>query len=115
MTAASRFDIPVLVPMFELFERISFTGQLISDYKYMVVGQVCVDSHYRSQGIFDNCYAAYRNRFKDQYDFAITEIASTNARSLAAHQRIGVREIHRYFAPDNTEWCIVVWDWHSGN
>ena len=32
MTQQSKFDLPVLVPMFERFEKISFLNKLISDY-----------------------------------------------------------------------------------
>jgi RimJ/RimL family protein N-acetyltransferase len=80
----------------------------------MVVGQVCIDKEYRGKGLLDNCYTAYKEHFIHQYDFAVTEIASNNLRSLAAHTRIGFKEIHRYISPDQTEWCIVLWDWNNG-
>ena len=115
MTEQSRFEIPVLAPMFNLFAKISLAGKSVSSYNYIVVGQVCVDKQYRGTGILDNCYAAYKNNFKKNYDFAITEIVSTNLRSLNAHKRIGFTEIHRYIASDNTEWSIVAWDWKSKN
>jgi len=111
MTPQSRAEIPVLVPMFELFDTISYGGKAVSDFPYLVVGQVCVDRRYRGQGVLDACYAAYRARMKTRYAFAITEIAAANTRSRRAHERIGFREIHRYTAPDGVEWCIVVWDW----
>ena len=113
MTQKSMFDIPVLIPMFEVFSKILFRNRPISAYSYIVVGQVCVDKHYRGQGILDNCYAAYKNHYKGKYDFAITEIVSTNLRSLNAHKRIGFIEIERYTGPDKTEWCIVLWDWKN--
>jgi len=111
MTVQSKADFPVLIPMFELFERIQFRKKPVADYHYLVVGQVCVDKNYRGQGILDQCYEAYKNRFKDKYDFAITEIAIKNQRSIKAHNRIGFREIHRYNAPDGVEWSVVVWEW----
>ena len=112
MTKQSKYEIPVLIPMFEMFDTIFFEGKLISLYNYIVVGQVCVDKKYRAQGIIDNCYAFYRDHFKSKYDFAITEIASTNMRSINAHKRIGFQEIHRYVA-NNTEWSIVLWNWKT--
>lgn len=111
MTAAAKEDIPVLRPMFALFSSIPFHGQPISAYRYIVVGQVCVDKAYRGQGVFDNCYRAYRDAFKPGYAFAITEIATRNSRSIAAHKRIGFNELHRYAAPDGEEWSVVVWKW----
>jgi len=111
MTKRSRFDIPVLVPMFELFDKLSYDGKPVSEYNYLVVGQVCIDKAYRGQGILDHCYATYRQHYGTRYDFAITEIATTNSRSLKAHKRIGFKEINIYVSPDQTEWSVVLWDW----
>ena len=111
MTKRSRLDIPVLIPMFELFEGVSYNRKKISEYNYLVVGQVCIDKAYRGQGILDHCYAAYREHYGTKYDFAITEIASTNLRSLKAHKRIGFKEVNTYVSPDKTEWIVVLWDW----
>jgi hypothetical protein len=111
MTQQSKSDIPILIPMFDIFNDIIFNGKKVSDYHYIVVGQVCVDKAYRGQGIFDKDYFTYRDFYKDKYDFAITEIATTNTRSLQAHKRIGFKVINSYIAPDKTEWEVVVWDW----
>lgn len=111
MTAASKKDIPVLVPMFEIFDEIFYFGKRVSDYNYMVVGQVCVDKNYRGQGVLDYCYQLYRQSFKDKYDFAITEIACSNTRSLNAHKRIGFTEIHHYTSSVPELWSIVAWKW----
>jgi len=113
MTKASRLAIPMLIPMFELFDNIYYKDKLISAYHYLVVGQVCIDKNYRGQGLFDSCYAAYRKYYSDDYDFAITEIATNNLRSRAAHKRVGFEEIHTYTDTDQTEWVIVVWDWQT--
>lgn len=113
MTKQSRFDIPVLVPMFDVFDQIVYKEKIISTVNYIVVGQVCVDKAYRGQGIFDNCYAAYKKFYSTKYDLAITEIASSNTRSLQAHKRIGFQEIHSYIDPADTEWMVVVWDWRN--
>jgi hypothetical protein len=111
MTKRSRFDIPVLIPMFELFDAISYNDKKISGYDYLVVGQVCIDKAWRGKGILDHCYAAYRQHYSNKYDFAITEIAATNLRSLKAHRRMGFKEINTYVSPDKTEWVVVLWDW----
>jgi hypothetical protein len=113
MTRQSRFDIPVLVPMFNIFDQIVYKEQIISELNYIVVGQVCVSKAYRGQGVLDKCYAAYKEFYSSKYDVAITEIASTNTRSLNAHKRIGFREIHSYTDPSNTKWIVVVWDWNG--
>ena len=49
------------------------------------------------KGILDHCYASLRTiHYSNKYDFAITEIAATNLRSLKAHRRIGFKEINTY-------------------
>ena len=111
MTAASRQEVPVLIPMFETFDNTAYEGKLLADYHYLVVGQVCVKKEYRGQGILEACYQTYRDHFRNKYDFAITEIAAENKRSLRAHERVGFREIHRYKDPDGVEWSIVILRW----
>ncbi len=111
MTERSKYDLPVLIPMFNIFESILYADKLIASCNYIVVGQVCVDKQYRGQGILDQCYAAYKDHFSNKYDFAITEIAGSNLRSLQAHKRIGFQNIHQYIAEDKTEWHIVLWNW----
>ena len=114
MTQQSKADIPVLIPMFKMFEEIVYKDKPVSDYNYLVVGQVCVAKEYRGQGILDKCYDTYKNYFINKYDFAITEIDGRNLRSINAHKRIGFKEIHRYTS-DEREWSVVVWDWRKSN
>jgi predicted GNAT superfamily acetyltransferase len=111
MTLASKADIDILKPMFQTLESVQFKSKPVSDYNYIVVGQVCVAKQYRGQGILDNCYALYKKTFLAKYDFAITEIATKNTRSLNAHKRVGFSELNTYSAPDGEEWSIVVWEW----
>ena len=113
MTKKSKFDLPVLIPLFDTFEIILYKNKIMADYNYMVAGQVCIHKEYRGRGIVDNCYTAYKKKYEDKYDFVITEIAATNLRSLHAHKRIGFTEIHTYTAPDNQDWIIVLWDWKN--
>lgn len=113
MTKESRYDIPILFSMFAEFDTVVYKGRTISNYNYMLVGQVCVDVNFRGRGIFDGCYSKYRERYSKGYDIAITEIAHSNQRSLKAHQRIGFEEIHSDTGPDGTHWSVVVWDWNK--
>lgn len=61
--------------------------------------------------VFDKAYQHYNETFKQDYDFAITEVSTRNYRSLKAHERAGFVEIHRYTDPLSEEWSIVIWDW----
>ncbi len=111
MSKACRNDIPILISMFDIFDKVIYNGKSLNEYRYIVVGQVCIAKAYRGQGLLDQAYAAYRDLLAPKYDFAITEIATRNQRSLRAHHRIGFETIHEYASPDGEEWAIVVWDW----
>lgn len=113
MTAASKYDISILDPLFDSFDKLEYQEKKVSDYQYIVVGQVCIDKDYRGQGVLDACYAAYKEFFGKKYDFAITEIARHNVRSLKGHQRIGFKEIHAHQEDNQTEWVVVIWDWEK--
>ena len=112
MTKDSKYDIPILIPMFEIFDKIYFKGKPVAAYNYIVIGQVCIDKNYRGQGILYDAYEAYRKNFSGKYEFAITEIATNNTRSLHVHKKIGFREMHTYTDPNHVEWRIVNWDWN---
>ena len=115
MTREARNDIPVLIPMFEAFNNVVYNNKKISEYKYIVVGQVCIAKAWRGQGILDDCYTAYKKHFRNKYDFAITEIHIKNKRSINAHYRIGFNSIHIYQDPKGDEWNVVLWDWRNEN
>lgn len=110
MTKGCRDFIPLLIPMFEQFDQLMLEGRPISERNYLVIGQICVGKEYRGQGLFDRMYTEYASRFGEVYEFGITEIATTNLRSLRAHERVGFRSIHR-FRDALQEWDIVIWNW----
>lgn len=111
MTRHSANDMPVLKPMFTLFESIDFKGKKLSKFNYLVVGQTCVAKPYRGTGIFDESYRAFKNHFSAKYELCLTEISVHNKRSLAAHQRIGFQVVHQYSDTFGNDWCIVAWTW----
>lgn len=113
MTEKSANDIPILKPMFQLFESIKYQEKMLSNFTYMVVGQVCVAKNYRGQGIFDMAYEAYKQQFSAKYEICITEISVHNKRSLAAHKRVGFQVVHQYPDEFGNDWYIVVWDWQQ--
>ena len=110
MTKASKDLVPVLIPMFQQFDQLSYQDKKVSSCDYMVIGQICVGKSHRGQGLFDRMYEAYREAFSSSYEFAITEIAKSNFRSLSAHKRVGFEVIHE-FEDETQEWAIVAWNW----
>ena len=114
MTQQSKFDLPILRHMFDIFDDIIYNGKRVCDFNYVVVGQACIDKDYRGQGVIDNLYFNYKDYFSNRFDFAITGIASTNSRSLYVHRRVGFKKIHTYLDANNCEWVVVLWSWNSG-
>jgi GNAT superfamily N-acetyltransferase len=113
MTTESKEDIPVLKPMFEQFNQILYKGIKVSEYQYIVIGQVCVDKDYRGMGLLDKAYTFYKEVHSPNFQFAITEIALRNKRSIKAHERIGFKDIHQFVDELPEEWSIVLWDWNE--
>ena len=70
MTKKSKNLIPILEPMFKIFDEIFYKNKKISDYNYMVCGQVCVGEKVRGKGVFDEIYQFYRENLEKDYDFA---------------------------------------------
>lgn len=113
MTQEFEQDIPILVPMFETMNNVSFQNKKLKNYHYITVGQVCVADGFRGQRIFDGLYSSFQKQFETEYEMAVTEISIRNTRSLAAHQRVGFVPLEQYTAPNGEVWQIVVWDWRS--
>ncbi len=106
-------EVPVLAPLFERLEHLSWRGRSLSAGGWFVMGQVCVAEPYRGKGVFDGLYRHLADVCRPHFDFVITEVAERNARSLRAHRRVGFETFHIY--DDLTlgeRWHIIAWDWH---
>ncbi|MCW3117985.1 MAG: family N-acetyltransferase [Chitinophagaceae bacterium] len=101
---------PDLEPMFINFEKLSWKDKPLYDYRFYAMGQICIDKAYRGKGLFEMLYQKHREIYKDQFDFIITEISTSNHRSLNAHNRMGFETIDT-FRDTVDEWDIVLWDW----
>ncbi|NVJ07646.1 GNAT family N-acetyltransferase [Myxococcus sp. AM001] len=110
MPREARALAPVLEPMFALFESLDFRGRLLSDYRFYVMGQICIDRAHRGQGLFDRLYHQHRDHFRDAFDLIVTEVSARNLRSLRAHERVGFETLHTY-RDATDEWAVVAWDW----
>ena len=98
---------PMLEPMFANFYHIEWNGKPVNDYKFYVMGQVCVDKDYRGKGLFDMLYQKHKEIYQDQYDFVITEVSTRNQRSIKAHERAGFQTINIY-CDELDEWAVVI-------
>ncbi len=103
-------SIPVLVPMFTLLDRLTYNGKAVKDLSYYVMGQICVAKAFRGQGVLQQLYTAHKKALSQKYAFCITEISTSNFRSMKAHQKVGFKHLH-HFTDAQDEWNIVIWDW----
>ncbi|HMQ62959.1 MAG TPA: hypothetical protein PKE06_19915 [Flavilitoribacter sp.] len=99
--------VPVLVPMFERINGLSWDGRNLADWRYYTMGQVCVAKEYRGMGIFDGLYAGHRRFLYPKYEAVITEVATRNTRSIRAHERVGFETLEIYTVPEGEEWALI--------
>ena len=112
MHSEARRCVPLLEPMFQMLDTLTWRGIVLASARYYVSGQVCVAEPYRGQGVFDALYAGQRASYAAQFEFLITQIATRNTRSLRAHERVGFEPIHRY-RDASDDWLIVGWAWRE--
>lgn len=114
LTATLTFgqNIPLMRPLIQKSRELTFKDTPLSMLKYYIMGQVCVRRGYRGNGIFDDLYHGHKQYLSSKYDCIITEIATENKRSLAAHKRVGFETIYQYYDDiSRKNWEIVAWDW----
>ena len=104
--------VPELLPLFAGLEKLSYKNKPLNQYRFYVMGQVCVAAAYRGKGVFDMLYARHREALQHKYDFVITEVATRNTRSMRAHERVGFTQLHTH-RDELDEWAVIVWDWNS--
>ena len=105
-------QIPVLIPMFKMLSTLAYQGKPCKEYRFYVMGQVCIDKAFRGQGLFEGLYHEQRRQLSGHYDFVVTEVATRNTRSIRAHERVGFETIHIYTDQDHgEEWAIILWNW----
>ena len=110
MTRKSKFDIPVLIPMFEVSDKVSYQNKLLANYNSIVAGQVCIDKEYHGKELLNKSHQAYKKIFSSNYYFDIREIATANQRSLNAYKTADFTEIYYFTDSSQIEWSIVIWD-----
>ncbi|MCU7370338.1 hypothetical protein PEC18_05490 [Paucibacter sp. O1-1] len=112
MAQQFRHAVPILEPMFSLFDRLEWRGEpLAGNPRWFVMGQVCVARAFRGQGVFDGVYHKLRDAYAPQFDFVLTEISQRNTCSMRAHQRVGFETLQYRDPAADEMWEVVVWDW----
>lgn len=111
MTRSFREEIPILIPMFDMIDSLSFQGKSLANIHYLIMGQVCIAKQYRGQGVFQGLYEGLQRQHAKSFPLIITEVDQENKRSLRAHQKVGFEHLFSYGSPDGTKWELIVWDW----
>lgn len=101
---------PELVPMIAHLETLHFQGKPVKEIPYYIMGQVCIARTHRGKGVFQMLYAQHKAMFRSQFDLLVTEISTSNYRSIQAHRRVGFETIDTY-RDQLDEWAVVAWDW----
>jgi len=104
MVSAFRNEIPLLIPMFEK------ANMLLPEENYVVMGQICIDKGYRKKGIFKGMYAFYKSELRNEFDGVVTEVATSNQRSLNAHLSVGFETLHTHIE-EGVSWELLYWSW----
>ncbi len=104
-------QVPIIKPMFARLQTLRWQGRLVTEHSILIMGQVCVDLSHRGSGAFDGLYQHMRHCYHHQFDFLVTEIATRNRRSVAAHERVGFELMERYEDHHDEQWDLVAWDW----
>ena len=99
-----RDQISILSAMFET------ATELLGDKKYVAMGQVCVSKPYRGKGVFRGMYQFYRKELQNDFDCLLTEVATSNQRSLNAHLSVGFK-ILKTQTTNGISWELINWDW----
>jgi hypothetical protein len=103
--------ISVLQPMFDMFGKLSYQQKSLDAYSYYVMGQICIADTHRGMGIFEGLYAKHKEIYSPEFDICLTEISSSNPRSMRAHEKVGFKVLHNF--DDKTDnWNIMIWDWN---
>jgi len=100
-------EIPVLIPMFETFNSCSYKERFLSNFKYVVMGQICIAKEHRAKGIFKRLYEHMQKDLPHHYELILTEVADRNIRSLNAHLAAGFQLIKKY-KTGQEHWSILV-------
>lgn len=89
MTENFKDEISVLRPMFNELDAMHVKN-------FITMGQICISKTHRKMGVFKGLYSAMKRFSYPKYEYIITEVDSTNSRSLGAHYSVGFKKICTY-------------------
>jgi uncharacterized protein YnzC (UPF0291/DUF896 family) len=106
----SRIFHPDLDTFFNHLDDVVYLNKPLTQHHFYCMGQICIDKEYRGKGVFQLLYQKHKEVYSASFDFLLTEISTSNYRSLNAHSKIGFVRVFTY-ADAVDEWSVVVWRW----
>lgn len=102
--------ISLLIPFIDKFSKIKYKNRNLSDYKWIIAGQILVDKDYKGKGIVELLWNNFIDLMKKKYELIISEISEQNSRSLyVATKKLGLRVLEKYSA-EGKNWYLVIYD-----
>jgi predicted GNAT family N-acyltransferase len=101
---------PDLQKMMNDLQQLQYKNKSLFSYNFYCIGQICVEKSFRGKGLLHRLYQKHKELYSDTYDLLITEISSSNVRSMKAHERVGFKTVHTHHN-EMDEWNVVIWDW----
>lgn len=96
--------------MLEHWATLTYKGKPLANYRYYMMGQICIAKEHRGKGLFEQLYEYHKEVYSHQYEMLLTEISTSNHRSMRAHEKVGFKTINTY-RDHMDEWNVVVWEW----
>lgn len=103
--------LPVLTPLINVVEELSYNGIPLNTATYFIMGQVCVAKEHRGQKVFEGLYHHLRQQMQPHFDYVVTGVAQRNIRSVHAHYKVGFQSILKFGSDTGEKWNIILWDW----
>ncbi len=121
MTIPHALQTPLFVTEVDAYKRIPYNGTTIFRLNPCIIGQLAVDREFRGHGVAVDLHNAVIERSRGRFGVLVSVVESTNARSLAFHERkIHMKRVGEYehesatfvvlaqdFVNDDA-WCIAV-------
>ena len=105
---------PAAIDTFNHASTLTHNDRPLAQQRFYLMGQICVAEPYRGQGLVGILYNGHRQFYSSRYDLLVTEISTSNPRSLKAHQKVGFQLIHTHHDLQG-QWDVVLWDWTAPN
>ena len=103
-----RNRIPLLETMFQQIEKSTYQGIELRNSSFLVMGQICIHKDFRGKGIFTRLYEKMVEYYNREFKYIITEVDTSNKRSLRAHEKAKFETLLKYNSDGESTWIILI-------